>query len=164
MKKLILSLVLISQVAFAAKFKKMEKASDYQFTAKIMKEICEGVELDCYVNIYKIVSKNPQEKWEQTIKQIIHSGGYVEEAYAEKVTYTKINQAVNDLLESANIEDDKNDKLDLLAERLENDLSDSSISLYAGGYSGVFSLSHNFLALIDKRNNEIIFIGAGYSE
>jgi hypothetical protein len=162
MKTILLALVLSLSSAFAAKFTKIQKMTDYSFTQKMMNQFCKDANLDCGLTVYSITEKNSSEKWENTVKQILHSNYYVEEVYADLVKKSSSNTVVNQLAEAAGI-DLTNDSVDLLQERLSNDLDDRSVKLVSGGTSGPFG-SHSIMAFIDTKNMEIIILSAGYSE
>jgi hypothetical protein len=162
MKTLVMILALTLSQAYAAKFKSIKKMTTWDFTQEIMNEFCKGAPMDCYVNAYKIISKSPSEKWENTVKQILRTNSYVDGADAKIVRRDSFGSMVNEMAEAAGI-DPQGNQADMLHERLSNDLDSRELKLVQGGISSPWG-SHSIMALIDTENNEILILGAGYSE
>jgi hypothetical protein len=132
------------------------------------------INLDCNVITYKITEKKSSEAWTRTVQQLIYATGapYVEDVSASAVPKNgrAITKALEEVLEATGFYDKVEDTeanafWDEFGETLQNQILDeSSVIAVEGGIDGAFSLSHAYLALIDRKSGEVVIISGGYSE
>ena len=164
--------------AFGAKFEATERLKALRDLKSYYADACKALveaNTDCGVESYKILSRKPTEKWESTVKQIIHAqgAGYVEEVVANRLT-RKYYDAASEVLTAGgwdalyeNSSEETQQELEAAALQIEAELervAERKIIVIAGGFSGAFSLEHSFLAIIDLKTQEVVVFNAGYSE
>jgi len=177
MKKIILitlSAVLGFQ-ANAAKFEAREKLEKLDLVQELGNEFCATMvenNLECFTSSYVILSKKPSEKYENSIKQILHSSKYVENVTSRLLSKSngakEVFDALNDVAEAVDYFDNPGEgselALDALHERLENDVDNSTYQFFAGAVEGAFSSSFSYLAVLHVPSGELVILNAGYAE
>lgn len=172
------ALCVLAAPAQAAKFSRSSTAPQGTLSLphEALLKACElsAGNLDCNVITYKVSEKKSSEAWTQTIKQMIYATGapYVEGVSASAVSKNgrAITKALEEVLDATGFYEEVDDTAadafwDAFGETLQNQILDeSSVIAIEGGIDGAFSLSHAYLALIDRKTGEVVIISGGYSE
>ncbi len=170
----VLSMV-VSNVAFAAKFYEVPKLGSLESLRVSFNTVCGTLaetNLNCGTRAFQIVSKNPSEKWENTVQQILRSNTYVEDASGARVAKrdSRVSNAFLAVMKAAGYDlrrasRETSDALELALERIDNDVLDEpAVVAVSGELSGAFSLDETYLALIDTERGEVLIVSGGYAE
>ena len=127
---------------------------------------------DCGVEAYQIISKKDDESLVNTVKQMIHANGYVDEVSGEFISKkgNALFEAYKDVLAARGFLDGSDRDIilkdfDLVKINLIRDIiKNKNVVVTAGNIKGEFSADYNYIAFIDLKNKQVMIFSAGYSE
>ena len=161
-------LIAVSFSAEAAKFERRAQASDKQMqrlqtlAKKVVAE--DGQFGDCgFTDVIKILKRRNRELRVNTIKQVLHTPTIGEvTAFQLRTTHQNLIKAVDGIGGEQQDQEDENARKALVKE-LEQTLK-GEVLLYSGFLGGAHSTELHYLAVWDKKTDEIVAFGNGYCE